>query len=132
MQESKKEPPAIKALLQGMENFSNQTISLNVKEIVLILKVDNAIDNTPSIPNNKPGNILNIPKNLLNLVLKVHCVDQEAAAYILKENVNLPGFIDSELLIECFAWLYTPQGHNYWKNIDNKIKSKELLQNNLK
>jgi hypothetical protein len=65
----------------------------------------------------------NVKKDSLynDLADRVRKVDADAADYLLEEAIKLPCFCYSDILISCFNWSKTPQGHEYWFNINEEL-----------
>ena len=57
------------------------------------------------------------------LVAKVHMVDKDAARYLIKEAPKLKGFKPSTALRHCFEYNETPQGGEYWGDINLKLRA---------
>jgi hypothetical protein len=57
--------------------------------------------------------------NMKDLISKVREIDRDAADYLVKEVSKLKNFGGG--LSSVMLWQNTPQGHDYWAAIDNKL-----------
>jgi hypothetical protein len=59
----------------------------------------------------------------IELIEAVRALDSKAADYIENEAKELTSYADSDTntLASIFAWRDTPQGEEFWININNKI-----------
>lgn len=57
--------------------------------------------------------------NLQLLIERVREIDWYAAKF-LEDNCSKFDE-DCEMLLECFDWEYTPQGHDYWEDLSKKL-----------
>ena len=56
------------------------------------------------------------------LMAKVAKIDKGAARYMRKHAPNkLKSFTYDGYLSGCFYWAETPQGHDFWENINDKL-----------
>lgn len=64
-----------------------------------------------------------------NLCKRVEKIDPKAAEYMRGEAKGLKSFRGSSDLALCFIWHYTPQGNNYWSNIEKKLnREQDMLE----
>ena len=56
------------------------------------------------------------------LIDRVRKIDSKAADYMENGARALQGFSPGVLLLSCFAWSDTPQGHPYWKALDIAVE----------
>lgn len=75
-------------------------------------------------------NAITLPTNYLALCERVEKLDPEAAKYMREEAPKLPRFAylpeDTEPVADlssAFEWGRTPQGHEYWKSIKDRLTS---------
>jgi hypothetical protein len=57
----------------------------------------------------------------LELVLKVADIDPVAADYMMGSAMSLRSFNPRPTLIQCFIWSSTPQGLEFWNNLDQRL-----------
>ena len=57
---------------------------------------------------------------------RVAKIDKGAARYMRKHAPDLKDFVYDSELVCCFYWADTPQGHDFWENIYNKLKEEEM------
>jgi hypothetical protein len=57
----------------------------------------------------------------LELIMRVKKLDAEAAAYMKDHATKLEDFEYGGDLVGCFVFKKTPQGHDYWMDIRNKL-----------
>lgn len=60
-------------------------------------------------------------KNFKELCNAVEKIDKDAAEYLRGDAKNLRFFRESNRLNCCFGWLESPQGFDYWDNINKQI-----------
>ena len=58
----------------------------------------------------------------LKLICTVSKLDKTAACYMKEEAVKLKSFQYNSALSSAFDWSKTPQGFEYWNNVDKRIK----------
>ena len=56
-----------------------------------------------------------------DLCKRVEKIDPEAAEYMRGEAKKLPDFSEYSNINDCFYWINTPQGFNYWWGIEEKL-----------
>jgi hypothetical protein len=61
----------------------------------------------------------------LDLVDKVSAIDKDAAYYLRNGARNLRPFQMAGYLAGVMLWYDTPQGHDYWDNINNKLEEEK-------
>ena len=60
------------------------------------------------------------------LMAKVAKIDKGAARYMRKHAPNLKDFVYDRELVCCFVWDDTPQGHDFWENIYDKLNGEDM------
>jgi hypothetical protein len=60
-----------------------------------------------------------------DLIERVRKIDSEAADYMEEEAPKLCDFNESNVLWDCFIWMHTPQGTDYWADISDKLGENE-------
>ena len=68
-------------------------------------------------------------KDYKTLIEEVKRIDYLAALYLETKARNLPDFIPSRHLDFCFHYKETPQGKEYWYNIENKLEELRKMEN---
>lgn len=58
-----------------------------------------------------------------DLVSSIRIVDAEAAAALEILADTLPKFYRSDTLEQCFQWVDSPQGQEYWAELEEKLLS---------
>ena len=71
-------------------------------------------------------------KNYEELCKRVESIDKKAAEYMRGDARKLDDFYESGDISECFTWCDTPQGGQYWNNIDEILDSSITLPNEIK
>lgn len=74
--------------------------------------------------------LFNMPYSLLTFLIKEKVLDRfldNTSEHIIIHSINLSRFYTKLrnpcTAIECtFAWYYTEEGYNFWKELDNKYK----------
>ena len=64
----------------------------------------------------------------MDLVQKVLKLDASAAEYMLGDARATEGFRYTGDLGHCFTWWRTPQGHEYWKALRDKLRHNEQYE----
>jgi len=69
-------------------------------------------------------------KAFLLLANKVSQINISAGHYLRTKAPELDRFVPTPDLGQCFLWSDTPQGHDYWSNINDILEGDELNESN--
>ena len=61
-------------------------------------------------------------KKYLQLISRVAAIDINAALYLLCDAPDTDGFNEGDSLMSIFSWKDTPQGANYWVEINRQLR----------
>jgi len=62
------------------------------------------------------------------LVKEVEKIDKDAARYLQGDAQKLSSFHRREELCGVMVWFDTPQGHEYWAELNSKLRNPELIK----
>lgn len=60
-------------------------------------------------------------RGYIRLIHEVERVDPEAGKYLRKEAWEREDFSPVAFLSGCFVWRKTPQGHEYWRDLEKHV-----------
>ena len=60
------------------------------------------------------------------LVLRIYAIDANAGAYLTGDVFKLKAFNPTGDIRGCFVWHTSPQGHEYWHNIERQLGQDSL------
>lgn len=71
-------------------------------------------------------------KDYEDLCKRVEAIDKKAAEYMRGDARKMRSFYENKDISVCFLWRHTPQGWQYWNNIDDILNGCTELPNEIK